>query len=168
MTSLHIVVGLGLGGSEAYPGVFAPVGGYASDCSLEDGGITPGRGLGFGLEKSQTLPLTSGRSSAGELPAEDVPPATPWAHDKSRPESLGHHARTRCRTARESPPLRFRSAMMAPHFPIVFEREESGVVSAYVAGLPVYAQGSTGSKAECAIVRTPHAYSRPIRKSSPF
>jgi hypothetical protein len=30
---------------------------------------------------------------------------------------------------------------MAAHFPIVFEREDSGVFSAYVAGLPVYAQG---------------------------
>jgi hypothetical protein len=44
--------------------------------------------------------------------------------------------------------------MMATHFPIVFEREDSGVVSAYVAGLPVYAQGSTRSKAASAIVRT--------------
>ena len=42
MIALHIVVGLGLGGSEAYPGVFAPVGGYAPDCTLEDGGIAPG------------------------------------------------------------------------------------------------------------------------------
>jgi hypothetical protein len=44
--------------------------------------------------------------------------------------------------------------MMAAHFPIVFEREASGVVSAYVAGLPVYAQGATRSKAAAAIVRT--------------
>jgi len=36
---------------------------------------------------------------------------------------------------------------MAAHFPVVFEREDSGVVSAYVAGLPVYAQGPTRSKA---------------------
>ena len=42
MIALHVVVGLGLGGSEAYPGVFAPVGGYAPDCTLEDGGIAPG------------------------------------------------------------------------------------------------------------------------------
>jgi len=32
---------------------------------------------------------------------------------------------------------------MATHFPIVFEREDSGMVSAYVAGLPVDAQGPT-------------------------
>jgi hypothetical protein len=48
--------------------------------------------------------------------------------------------------------------MMAVHYPIVFEREDSGVVSAYVAGLPVYAQGATRSKAASAIVRTLRAY----------
>ena len=47
---------------------------------------------------------------------------------------------------------------MATHFPIVFEREDSGVVSAYVAGLPVYAQGRTRSQAASAIVRTLRAY----------
>ena len=39
---------------------------------------------------------------------------------------------------------------MVTHYPIVFEREDSGVVSAYVAGLPVYAQGATRSSVvEC-------------------
>ena len=47
---------------------------------------------------------------------------------------------------------------MATHFPVVFEREDSGVFSAYVAGLPVYAQGSTREKAATAIVRTLRAY----------
>ena len=47
---------------------------------------------------------------------------------------------------------------MATHYPIVFEREDSGVVSAYVAGLPVYAQGATRSKAAHAIIRTLRAY----------
>jgi L-alanine-DL-glutamate epimerase-like enolase superfamily enzyme len=55
MIALHIVVGLGLGGSEAYPGVFAPVGGYAPDCTLEDGGIAPGALPGFGLEAKPDL-----------------------------------------------------------------------------------------------------------------
>jgi L-alanine-DL-glutamate epimerase-like enolase superfamily enzyme len=55
MIALHIVVGLGLGGSEAYPGVFAPVGGYAPDCTLEDGGIAPGPEPGFGLEAKPDL-----------------------------------------------------------------------------------------------------------------
>ena len=47
---------------------------------------------------------------------------------------------------------------MATHFPIVFEREDSGVFSAYVAGLPVYAQGATAKQAERAIQRTLTAY----------
>ena len=44
------------------------------------------------------------------------------------------------------------------HFPIVFEREDSGVFSAYVAGLPVYAQGATAKQVERAIQRTLSAY----------
>jgi predicted RNase H-like HicB family nuclease len=48
--------------------------------------------------------------------------------------------------------------MMPTHYPIVFEREDSGVFSAYVAGLPVYAQGPTRSKVASAIVRTLRAY----------
>lgn len=55
MIALHVVVGLGLGGSEAYPGVFAPVGGYAPDCTLEGGGIAPGPLPGFGLEAKPDL-----------------------------------------------------------------------------------------------------------------
>ena len=47
---------------------------------------------------------------------------------------------------------------MATHYPIVFEQEESGAYSAYVAGLPVYAQGATRGKAATAIVRTLSAY----------
>lgn len=55
MIAMHIVVGLGLGGSEAYPGVFAPVGGFAPDCSLTDEGIAPSDALGFGLEEKPDL-----------------------------------------------------------------------------------------------------------------
>ena len=47
---------------------------------------------------------------------------------------------------------------MATHYPMVFEREDSGVFSAYVAGLPVYAQGPTRTKVASAIVRTLRAY----------
>jgi predicted RNase H-like HicB family nuclease len=47
---------------------------------------------------------------------------------------------------------------MATHYPIVFEREDSGAYSAYVAGLPVYAQGPTRTKAASAILRTLSAY----------
>jgi D(-)-tartrate dehydratase len=55
MIALHIVVGLGLGGSEAYPGVFAPVGGFGADCTLDEGGVAPGSGAGFGLEQKPDL-----------------------------------------------------------------------------------------------------------------
>src|SRR5437773_10980292 len=47
---------------------------------------------------------------------------------------------------------------MPTHFPIVVEREDSGVFSAFVAGLPVYAQGGTAMQAERAIQRTLTAY----------
>lgn len=47
---------------------------------------------------------------------------------------------------------------MMAQFPIVFEMEQSGVISAYVAGLPVYAQGATARLAERAIQRTLAAY----------
>ena len=47
---------------------------------------------------------------------------------------------------------------MMTRFPIVFEREASGVFSAYVAGLPVYAQGATQKGAERAIRATLQAY----------
>lgn len=50
---------------------------------------------------------------------------------------------------------------MAMHYPIVFEREDSGVYSAYVAGFPVYAQGATHAKTASAIVRTLRAYADP-------
>lgn len=47
---------------------------------------------------------------------------------------------------------------MTAHYPIVFELEDSGVYSAYVAGLPVYAQGVTRSQAARAVVRTLASY----------
>jgi D(-)-tartrate dehydratase len=34
LINLHITVGLGLGGCEAYPGVFQPFGGYPAECAL--------------------------------------------------------------------------------------------------------------------------------------
>jgi hypothetical protein len=43
---------------------------------------------------------------------------------------------------------------MATHYPIVFEREDSGAYSACVAGLPVYARESTRVTAASAVVRT--------------
>ncbi|MFF4241699.1 enolase C-terminal domain-like protein [Actinomadura geliboluensis] len=55
LINLHIVAGLGLGGCEAYPGVFEPFGGYSPDCRLADGLIHPGEAPGFGLEAKPGL-----------------------------------------------------------------------------------------------------------------
>jgi len=47
--ALNIAVGLGLGGNESYPDVFAPFGGFADGCPVEDGLVRlPGiPGIGF-------------------------------------------------------------------------------------------------------------------------
>lgn len=55
LINLHIAVGLGLGGCESYPGVFAPFGGYSPGCRLADGAITPTDAPGFGLEEKPDL-----------------------------------------------------------------------------------------------------------------
>ncbi|WAC57923.1 enolase C-terminal domain-like protein [Gordonia sp. SL306] len=55
LINLHIVGGLGLGGCEAYPGVFQPFGGYSNGCAIEDGTVTPAEYPGFGLEAKTEL-----------------------------------------------------------------------------------------------------------------
>ncbi|RRR47844.1 mandelate racemase [Mycolicibacter terrae] len=55
LINLHIAAGLGLGGCESYPGVFAPFGGYSPGCALADGTITPTDAPGFGLEEKPDL-----------------------------------------------------------------------------------------------------------------
>lgn len=55
LINLHVVCGLGLGGCEAYPGVFQPFGGYSPSCTLRDGLITPSQAVGFGLEEKPEL-----------------------------------------------------------------------------------------------------------------
>jgi predicted RNase H-like HicB family nuclease len=57
---------------------------------------------------------------------------------------------------------------MTVHYPIVLETEESGAVSAYVPGLPVYAAADTHKKAERAIRKVLTAYleSHPGRRSA--
>jgi len=55
LINLHIVTGLGLGGCEAYPGVFEPFGGYSPGCKLEGGLIHPSEDPGFGLEAKPGL-----------------------------------------------------------------------------------------------------------------
>ncbi|MEB3023942.1 enolase C-terminal domain-like protein [[Mycobacterium] crassicus] len=55
LINLHIAVGLGLGGCESYPGVFAPFGGYSPACVLSEGTIAPTDAPGFGLEEKPDL-----------------------------------------------------------------------------------------------------------------
>jgi len=53
--SLAIAAGLGLGGAEAYPGVFGPFGGFADDAELEDGFLTLSERPGIGFEGQSAL-----------------------------------------------------------------------------------------------------------------
>ncbi len=57
LINLHVVLGLGLAGCEAYPGVFQPFGGYSPQCRLADARIAASAAPGFGLvEKPELLP----------------------------------------------------------------------------------------------------------------
>ncbi|MES2283514.1 MAG: mandelate racemase/muconate lactonizing enzyme family protein [Pseudomonadota bacterium] len=55
LINLHIAVGLGLGGCEAYPGVFQPFGGYPAGCAVGGGLVMPTTAPGFGLEEKAEL-----------------------------------------------------------------------------------------------------------------
>ena len=55
LINLHIAVGLGLGGCEAYPGVFQPFGGYPAGCALGGGQVRTTDAPGFGLEQKLEL-----------------------------------------------------------------------------------------------------------------
>lgn len=55
LINLHIVLALGLGGCEAYPGVFQPFGGYPQGCRLEGGEVHRPDWPGFGLEHKPEL-----------------------------------------------------------------------------------------------------------------
>lgn len=55
LINLHLVTALGLGGCEAYPGVFQPFGGYPAACAVRDGRVRPSTAVGFGLEEKAEL-----------------------------------------------------------------------------------------------------------------
>ena len=55
MINLHIAAGLGLGGCEAYPGVFHPFGGFSSGCEMVEGRVKPSQAPGFALEEKAEL-----------------------------------------------------------------------------------------------------------------
>jgi L-alanine-DL-glutamate epimerase-like enolase superfamily enzyme len=53
--ALHIAAGLGLGGNESYPGVFAPFGGFADSTPVVDGYVRPSESPGIGFEEKADL-----------------------------------------------------------------------------------------------------------------
>jgi L-alanine-DL-glutamate epimerase-like enolase superfamily enzyme len=53
--ALHIAAGLHLGGNESYPGVFAPIGGFADGVPVVDGRVRPGEAPGIGIEEKAEL-----------------------------------------------------------------------------------------------------------------
>lgn len=55
LINLHVAVGLGLGGCEAYPGVFQPFGGYSAECEISGGRVRVPEAPGFGLEYKAEL-----------------------------------------------------------------------------------------------------------------
>ncbi len=55
LINLHIVAGLGLGGCEAYPGVFQPFGGFGPEVRVASGRATLTERPGFGLEGKPEL-----------------------------------------------------------------------------------------------------------------
>lgn len=55
LINLHIVAALGLGGAEAYPGVFQPFGGYPDTCAMQNGQVQLSDAPGFGLEEKLEL-----------------------------------------------------------------------------------------------------------------
>ncbi len=65
LINLHIVAGLGLGGCEAYPGVFQPFGGFGPDVHVQSGLAAPGEQPGFGLEHKAELAEPIARLTEG-------------------------------------------------------------------------------------------------------
>lgn len=53
--ALNMAAGLGLGGSESYPGVFYPFGGFADDSEIRDGRATLHDTPGIGIELKRVL-----------------------------------------------------------------------------------------------------------------
>ena len=53
--ALAMAAGLQLGGSESYPGVFQPFGGFADDTVVADGMAEPGEHIGIGMEAKAAM-----------------------------------------------------------------------------------------------------------------
>jgi L-alanine-DL-glutamate epimerase-like enolase superfamily enzyme len=55
LMTLSAVAGLGLGGCEAYPGVFGPFAGFMDDARIENGWLTLSERVGIGFEGQNAL-----------------------------------------------------------------------------------------------------------------
>lgn len=55
LLGLHAVSGLGLGGCEAYPGIFQPLGGFEDGMQVENGYVAMSDAPGFGFERKSNL-----------------------------------------------------------------------------------------------------------------
>ncbi len=55
LLGLHLAAGLELGGTESYPLVFQPYGGFTDDAIIEDGATTPPEAPGLGVEQKSDL-----------------------------------------------------------------------------------------------------------------
>ena len=55
LLGLHVVAGLGLGGCEAYPGIFQPMGGFGDKTKIEQGTVKVSDAAGFGFEEKANL-----------------------------------------------------------------------------------------------------------------
>ena len=53
--ALHIAAGLGLGGNEAYPEVFAPFGSFSTNTSVKEGRVALPDAPGIGFEANEKL-----------------------------------------------------------------------------------------------------------------
>jgi len=53
--NLHLAAGLGLGGVESYPEVFAPFGGFADDQPVVGGCVEMNDAPGIGMEQKKAL-----------------------------------------------------------------------------------------------------------------
>ena len=53
--ALHVAAGLGLGGNESYPDVFAPIGGFADDIPVTGGRVRLTEDPGIGIERKAAL-----------------------------------------------------------------------------------------------------------------
>lgn len=101
-------------------------------------------------------PETEGGGLCGTSHRQGRAPRSPASRDRT--SSLGHGAWLARRRRFGQPDSARGGDQMTMHYPIVFEREANGAISAYVVGLPVYAQTLSKAQTARAIRTTLRAY----------